>query len=169
MELGVYESLLTAKLFEAIAAADHVRAEYRVVDEAEQPLAITRHLVPIIERSMRVARTADERAELTKRILSVLPDIEVDRETLHPWSPGKIARLEELADAQALTAGRLPRPATPFSDAALMTNSPHEPTLAAELRAEMASADHVDGYVNSNWPRLGGSKWPRPGKAGVAV
>ncbi|GFG48739.1 hypothetical protein MAGR_01800 [Mycolicibacterium agri] len=31
------------------------------------------------------------------------------------------------------------------------------------------SFEPTDGYVNSNWPRLGGSKWPRPGKAGVAV
>jgi HKD family nuclease len=37
-----------------------------------------------------------------------------------------------------------PRPATPLSDAALMTNARHEPTLAAELRAELASAEQVD-------------------------
>ncbi|MFZ1178609.1 MAG: DEAD/DEAH box helicase family protein, partial [Mycobacterium sp.] len=39
---------------------------------------------------------------------------------------------------------RWPRPATPLSDTALMTNARNEPTLAAELRAELASADHVD-------------------------
>ena len=38
----------------------------------------------------------------------------------------------------------LARPRTPLSDAALLTNSPDEPSLAAELKAEMASADSVD-------------------------
>ncbi|GAS88702.1 DNA/RNA helicase [Mycolicibacterium brisbanense] len=45
---------------------------------------------------------------------------------------------------KTLGAAVLPRPATPLSDTALMTNARNEPTLAAELRAELASADHVD-------------------------
>ncbi|MGH3936771.1 MAG: phospholipase D-like domain-containing protein, partial [Pseudonocardiaceae bacterium] len=36
------------------------------------------------------------------------------------------------------------RPATPLSDVALLTNTPGEPSLGAELRAELASADQVD-------------------------
>jgi superfamily II DNA or RNA helicase/HKD family nuclease len=144
MDFGVYESLLTAKLFNTLPTASELRPEYASVDEVEQPLTIARHLAPIIERSMRAARTADDRVELTKRILGVLSDVDVSSEALHPLEPGKITRLEELASGGALDRGRLPRPATPFSDAALMTNSRNEPTLAAELRAEMASADEVD-------------------------
>ncbi|HZU14506.1 MAG TPA: DUF3427 domain-containing protein [Chloroflexota bacterium] len=37
-----------------------------------------------------------------------------------------------------------PRPETPLSEDALLVNAPHEPTLAAELRTEILSADGVD-------------------------
>ena len=39
---------------------------------------------------------------------------------------------------------RLEPPVTPLSSAALLTNAPEEPSLGAELRAELASADRVD-------------------------
>ncbi|MGY4653774.1 DUF3427 domain-containing protein [Mycobacterium sp. URHB0021] len=144
MVLGVYESLLTAKLLRTLTDRDDAIPEYGSVDDAEQPIAIARHLTPIIERSMQLARTADDRAELARRILAVLPDLAVENEALYRYQPGKITRLEEVARAAGLAHGRLPRPATPFSNAALMTNSRNEPTLAAELRAEMGSADEVD-------------------------
>ncbi|OBK55138.1 DUF3427 domain-containing protein [Mycobacterium kubicae] len=144
MDLGVYESLLTAKLLRTLAEQDELSAEYGSVDDAEQPMAIARHLTPIIERSMQLARSADDRAALARRILAVLPDLDAENEALYPYEPGKITRLEEVAIGDGLARGRLPRPATPFSDAALMTNARSEPTLAAELRAEMGSADEVD-------------------------
>ncbi|MCW2685339.1 MAG: helicase, superfamily [Mycobacterium sp.] len=144
VDMGVYESLLTARLNQQLKQRDDLRAEYGAVDEAEQSLTIARHLAPIIERSLRAAGTAEERAELTRRILAVLPDVYADGETLHPFEPGKITRLDEVAGGTVLGGARLPRPATPFSDAALMTNARNEPTLAAELRTELASADHVD-------------------------
>jgi superfamily II DNA or RNA helicase/HKD family nuclease len=143
MERGVYESLLTEKLFRSVNSSSELRPELGTIDDAEQPLAIVRHLAPMIEYSMRVTKSVDERADLVQRILSVLPGIDVNDEMLHPSEPNKVTRLEELARA-GLPQGRLPRPATPFSDAALMTNSRSEPTLAAELRAEMGSADEVD-------------------------
>ena len=144
VDLGVYESLLTEQLDHLLEQRADLRAEYSNVDDAEQALTIARHLSPIIERSLRAAGTPEDRAELTRRILDVLPDTFAGGETLHLLEPGKITRLDEVASATALGSVRLPRPATPFSDAALMTNSRNEPTLAAELRAEMASADHVD-------------------------
>ena len=36
------------------------------------------------------------------------------------------------------------RPATPLSETALLTNSPEDPNLGFELRAELATADRVD-------------------------
>ena len=144
MDLGVYESLLTERLNLELNQRGELRPEYGTVDDAEQPLAITRHLAPIIEQSLRTVSTADDRAELVRRILEVLSDAYADGELLHQLEPGKISRLDEVMSATALGSVRLPRPATPFADAALMTNARTEPTLAAELRAEFASADHVD-------------------------
>jgi hypothetical protein len=36
------------------------------------------------------------------------------------------------------------RPGIPLSDTALITNSPEDPSLGFELRAELATADRVD-------------------------
>src|SRR3954470_22675547 len=69
MRTGVYESLLTADLDEQLRADRQLQAEFGAVDDAEQALAIALHLAPLIERSLRVARSAEERADLTRRIL----------------------------------------------------------------------------------------------------
>ena len=144
MHRGIYESLLTDQLNHELEQADDLLAEYGTVDEAEQALTIARHLAPIIERAMRGVGAAEDRVELVRRILEVLPNAHAVGEALHQIEPGKISRLDEVARAGGLAKPRLPRPATPFSDAALMTNARHEPTLAAELRTELASADYVD-------------------------
>jgi hypothetical protein len=128
VDTGVYESLLTAKLYKRLSGDNDLRPGYGSVDEAEQALAIALHLAPIIEKSLRVAGTAEGRAELTRRILAVLPDIDAHDEALRPIEDGRITRLEEVATATALRTTRLARPATPFSDTALMTNARNEPT-----------------------------------------
>ncbi len=141
---GIYESLLTDQLNRQLDQRDDLLPKYGAVDEAEQPLTIARHLTPIIERAMRIAGTVDDRVELVRRILEVLPDVSAAGEELYRVEPGKITRLDEILGSNVPVSSRLPRPATPFSDAALMTNARSEPTLAAELRAELASADKVD-------------------------
>ncbi|MCV7266621.1 DUF3427 domain-containing protein [Mycolicibacterium doricum] len=142
MELGMYESLLTDKLYGQLGQASDLRPAYGAVDSAEQALSITRHLAPSIERALQAIGSTEERTTLARRILELLPD--AGGEALHPLEPGKLTRLEEVASATALDHTPVLRPATPFSDAALMTNARNEPTLAAELRAELVSADHVD-------------------------
>lgn len=141
MDEGLYESLLTDRLDRDLAARPDLSAQIAAVDDAEQPLTLARHLSPLIERALRTARTADERTALTRAILAVLPEPEPD-EAPHQRD-GQIARLDAVTAANRLT--KLPpRPATPLAEAALMTNGRGEPTLAAELRAELASADRVD-------------------------
>lgn len=141
---GLYESLLTERLQQALAGRPDLHPEIDAVDEGEQPLALARHLSAVIEHSLRVAATPQDRAELVRGILLALPEPDAMVEALHQRSPDKIERLDEVRAANRLAVARLPRPATPLSDTALMTNAHNEPTLAAELRAELASADHVD-------------------------
>jgi len=141
---GLYESLLTERLHQTLAGRPDLHPAIDSVDEGEQPLAIARHLIPVIERALRGAATPQARADLVRRIVAVLADPDLTVEALHQREPDTIERLEEVRVAQRLGVARLPRPATPLSDAALMTNAPNEPTLAAELRAELASADRVD-------------------------
>ncbi len=141
---GLYESLLTERLNLALAERPDLRPEIGPVDDGEQPLAIARHLTPLIERALRAAGTPQDRVDVVRRILAALPDPDVMIEALHQRETGKIERLDEVIEADRLGVTRLPRPATPLSDTALMTNGHNEPTLAAELRAELASADQVD-------------------------
>nr|WP_313776924.1 DUF3427 domain-containing protein [Mycobacterium sp.] len=143
MDAGLYESLLTERLNSALAQSSELHAELSTVDDAEQALVLARHLSPLIERRLRAARNAEERAQLTRSILAALGDTDVLIENIYQDDPTKIRRLDAVT-ADVLGSVRPPRPATPLSDAALMTNARNEPTLAAELRAELASADHVD-------------------------
>ncbi|MGH3439822.1 MAG: DEAD/DEAH box helicase family protein, partial [Sciscionella sp.] len=144
MHEGLYESLLTERLHQALVGRPDLQLEIDRIDEGEQPLTIARHLTLVIERSLRAAATPKERADLVHQILAALPDPDVTIEALHQRESGKIERLDEVMAANRLGVARLPRPATPLSDTALMTNAHNEPTLAAELRAELASADRVD-------------------------
>ncbi len=139
----MYESLLTERLNAALLERPDLEPTLSTVDDAEQALTIARHLLPLIERQLKAAGSAEARAELLRNILKVLDDADAQREVLHLDDTAKIRRLDAVR-MKTLGAGVLPRPATPLSDTALMTNARNEPTLAAELRAELASADHVD-------------------------
>lgn len=143
MDVGLYESLLTERLNTALAGRPDLQPDFGNVDDVEQALTITRHLTPLIERQLKAAGNAEARAELLSNILEVLGDPDAQQEVLRQDDPAKIRRLDAVSP-KTLGALHLPRPATPLSDAALMTNARNEPTLAAELRTELASADHVD-------------------------
>ena len=73
MEPGVYESLLTARLHQALNANTDQVPDLQDVDEAEQPLVIARHLAGLIERALQGARTAEARMAMVADILAVLP------------------------------------------------------------------------------------------------
>jgi hypothetical protein len=113
---GLYESLLTERLQQALAAEPDLRTGFGAVDEAEQPLTLTRHLTGLFERALRTAGTPSERAELVRAVLAVLPDPDLLTETPHEREPGRIERLEAVTAAGRLTAVP-PRPATPLSRA----------------------------------------------------
>ncbi len=64
------------------------------------------------------------------------------------------------------------RPKTPLNDAALLTNAPDEPSLAAELKAEIESADRIDllcAFVMWRGLRLLEAPLNRAREAGVPI
>ena len=142
VDVGLYESLLTRRLRQKLAGRADLVPHIGVVDDAEHAVTLARHLTPIIERSLKSVG-AEARAQLVDKILTVLDDPEALDESPYQDDVAKIKRLDALAP-NTLGAPQLPRPTTPLSDAALLTNARNDPTLAAELRAELASADHVD-------------------------
>ncbi len=138
MEEGLYESLISRELqarIEALAGRAHDEAG---IDEAEEPQVLARHVADAVAHRLAGIHSSEERLALVN---SVLGAIDSDRTVVPPARQLLgISRSDQLASRSL---GAI-RPRTPLAEAALLTNSPDEPSLAAELKAEMASADSVE-------------------------
>jgi superfamily II DNA or RNA helicase/HKD family nuclease len=134
---GVYESLRTSGLNDLIQRSAGLTPRFTAVDAADAPEVLARHVADSVRRSLAGVRDESERVTLVNELLDVLSDDDAR----------VVDRLEQLiALSRQIAPGvhELARPVTPLSSAALLTNAPEEPSLGAELRAEMASADRVD-------------------------
>lgn len=135
---GLYESVVTPDLRARLAAIENLTAAELAVDKADEPHVIARHVAQVVQRHLEGVNDRDQRLATVNAVLTALDA----RESIEP--PTRL--LGSLLDApRARGSGRYAaRPKTPLSEAALLTNARDEPSLAAELRAEMASADSVD-------------------------
>jgi superfamily II DNA or RNA helicase/HKD family nuclease len=139
LQPGLYESLLTTHLERQLAHADDVLADLGDVDPAEQPHVLARHIYEEATRALAGLRDTDSRLNLVNTLLTQLAT--VDRQV----APGPRQLLSVLPAGVGPERRATPvRPSTPLSDAALLTNAPGEPSLGAELKAEIATADQVD-------------------------
>ena len=64
-----------------------VHPDFATVDGAEQARAITGYPEALIDRSLRSARTVEDRAAMTQRIVAVLPEAVTDGAALHRIDP----------------------------------------------------------------------------------
>ena len=138
VEEGLYESLISDELrsfLERLTGASHIETP---VDPAEEPLVLARHVAEVVHHRLSTIRDSGERLTVVNDVLNALePAARVDPPTHHLLAvkgdgPRRGGRSLDV------------RPRTPLADAALLTNARDEPSLAAELKAEMASADSVD-------------------------
>lgn len=138
MQEGLYESLVTDALAHALGTTRDDRAAIAPVETGEQPHVLARHVAEVVQRRLAAIGDEAERLDVTNAVLRALEPAEI----IH--SPAR--QLMSVVDGTALGAeGRFTyRPRTPLSEAALLTNARDEPSLAAELKAEMKSADSVD-------------------------
>jgi superfamily II DNA or RNA helicase/HKD family nuclease len=133
---GVYESLHTTGLARQLDQLD-LTPVFGDIDAADAPEVLARHIAGVVRRALAGERDEAKRVALANELIDLIGD----HEDLVS------ERLQQLI---ALTRHVMPgthdlvRPVTPLSDAALLTNAPEEPTLGAELRSELASADRVD-------------------------
>ena len=139
MERGLYEQLVTVGLQSRLATMDPDEARTRPVDRGDQPHVLARHIEAAVQRVLAATGDPEQRLTIVNALLSTLVEAS-DSVTepasqllavLGPAGPGATA-LEDV------------RPATPLSEAALLTNSHGEPNLGSELRAELDSCDEVD-------------------------
>lgn len=137
---GLYELLATERLRASLSKVPELEPQFGRIEDEEFPDVFTRHLAGAVRQALAQARPAD-RVALANRLLRVL-----ERDDLIGDIP---SQLESLYRPDALKRRQLRRPTTRLSDSALLTNSKEDPNLAAELRAEMESANTVDLYAPS--------------------
>lgn len=138
MRRGLYEELVSRRLERLLEESPDLEAELAPIDPEEQPHVLARHVAVALTRRLRQERDPEKRLAFTNALLDLL---DADETVLD--GPRQLLSLAE-PSAPGIVALDRTRPATPLSDAALLTNASGEPALASELRAEMSSADHVD-------------------------
>lgn len=132
---GLYELLHTSGLTDRLRAVPDLEATSCPIDDDSSTEALSRHVAETVKR-MLASTAAENRVAKVNQLLSIIdPDNEV--------TPGP-TQLRSLHRPDALKRRQLRRPTTHLSDAALLTNGRDDPNLAAEIRAEIESADSVD-------------------------
>ena len=137
--IGVTQRLLTTALERELARhGDDVTPLVVQIDDAEVPERLSRHVGALVARHL--AGLKDEgRVEAVRRILEVIGEPE-EAPVGKPSEVLAVTPNRAVIDESYVTT----RPQTPLNDAALLTNARHDPSLASEIRAELASADSVD-------------------------
>nr|WP_304412050.1 DEAD/DEAH box helicase [Citricoccus sp. CH26A] len=141
MPVGVYESLLTEGLSDRLA---HLQdSTYRTLDVpgGEDPQRLTNHVSTVIRHALEAERDVSKRVELAQQIIGLLGE---DYRSELPDVHNGLSTLAEIRRVDDPSQAMMTRPEAPLSDAALLTNSSHEPSLGAELRSEIETADRVD-------------------------
>lgn len=132
---GLYELLSTDLLDIRLNQSSELRPTFAEVEDEDAPDILSRHVADAVRQALAAARPND-RVALANRLLQEL-------NTPERIAEGPI-QLQSLNRPDTLKRRNLRRPATRLSDSALLTNSKDDPNLAAELRAEMESANTID-------------------------
>ncbi len=143
---GVYEQLITHGLHDRIEELE--AAGWKAIDaevSAESsPHVLARHVGEAVGRRLSQLPHDKQVAvanQLMRSLAASAPDPDAD-ETVGAIADGP-RQLLALAEQEAPGVYAI-RPLTPLSDTALITNAPDDPSLGAELRAELATADRID-------------------------
>ncbi|MBC9731291.1 DUF3427 domain-containing protein [Streptomyces sp. TRM68367] len=143
---GVYEKLITSDVqdeLERFTAAGWKAIDAEVTEEST-PHVLARHIGGVV--SQRLSQLPPEdRVGVANRILRSLAasapgPSEAEAASIIVEGPRQLLTLarQEAPGVYAL------RPLTPLSETSLITNSPEDLSLGAELRAELATADRID-------------------------
>ncbi|MFD5277052.1 DUF3427 domain-containing protein [Pseudarthrobacter sp. NPDC058362] len=135
MPEGLYELLNTDVLGEHLRQEQGLQPVFTEINEEDSPDILARHVADAVRRALASTKPAD-RVALANGLLQELDS----RDRIAPGP----TQLQSLHRPNKLKSRNLRRPNTKLSDSALLTNSKDEPNLAAELRAEMESANTVD-------------------------
>ncbi|MEU8587947.1 DUF3427 domain-containing protein [Streptomyces sp. NPDC048664] len=145
-EAGVYEQLITEGLQGRIEAWEAAgwKAIHSEVSEASAPHVLARHIGEAVGRRLSQLPQQQQVAaanQIMQALAVSAPDPDEDPSTAAIADGPR--QLMALAEREADGVYAI-RPLTPLSETALITNAPGDPSLGAELRAELATADRID-------------------------
>ncbi|MFI9493691.1 DUF3427 domain-containing protein [Streptomyces halstedii] len=141
--VGLYETLITHRLERRLKQLDDTgwRSIDALVGQESAPHVLARHIGDIVRRILG-GLSPEEQVLAANHILESLNTIEGATQWIDLITDGP-RQLHSIAEQEAPGVYAI-RPATPLSETALLTNSPEDPSLGFELRAELATADRVD-------------------------
>ncbi|MES9519895.1 DUF3427 domain-containing protein [Streptomyces capoamus] len=140
---GIYEQLVTEAVqvrLEGLEAAGW-KAIHGVVSAESTPHVLGRYVGEAVRRKLSQL-PYDQQVSVANRVLQALASDPAGDDTPSAIAEGP-RHLLALAEQEAPGVYAV-RPLTPLSETALITNSPDDPTLGSELRAELATADRID-------------------------
>ena len=145
---GLYESLLTERLAQAIASLESgLKAHTRTLSPAEAPDRLVLHLSRVIERVL-ASLPDGERVKAGAALVAKLIEQATQPDHLDLREDAPLPEGEFLAEITALLPdgrpGHIAPPVVPLLDTALMTNAPGEPRLVSQLVSEIPSAERID-------------------------
>jgi superfamily II DNA or RNA helicase len=148
---GLYEWLLTAALDRDLGAVNEalLHAEIGDLADAEASDRLSRHVASVLARTIESLPDRDRAAlgaNLAQELLTRLGSVQegaIDADKDLPLAPPRVlnALLRRMPDGRP---EMLETPLTPLLDTTLLTNSPGEPSIGYELKAEVNSADSID-------------------------
>jgi len=140
---GLYERLITSRLEEHLKTLDAGgwKTIEQKVGEFSSPHVLARHVADTV-RQIFASLPPHEQVIAANHILGSISTLDGAKQWVDLIADGP-RQLIAVAEQEAPGVYSV-RPATPLSETALITNSPEDPNLGFELRAELATADRVD-------------------------
>nr|ACJ24885.1 putative ATP-dependent helicase [Streptomyces pactum] len=140
---GLYERLITHRLEGRLQQLDAGtwRAIEQHVGAGSTPQVLARHIAETVHRVL-TQLPAEQQVGAANQILESIGTLDGAHQWIDLVADGP-RQLTAVAEEEAPGVYSI-RPATPLSEAALITNAPEDPNLGSELRAELATADQVD-------------------------
>lgn len=140
---GVYEKLITEDVHDELGQLEAMgwKAIDAEVSKESSPHVLARHVGEVVARTLNQL-PSDQRVPFVNKVLESLATGQTDVEPISTVVDGP-RQLLALAKREAPGAYAI-RPLTPLSETSLLTNSPEDLSLGAELRAELATADRID-------------------------
>ncbi|MFD9192035.1 DUF3427 domain-containing protein [Streptomyces phaeochromogenes] len=141
---GVYEQLITRNLHSQIERleASGWKAIHEEVSAESSPHVLARHIAEAVGRRLSQLPHDKQVAAANQILRSLAESAPGSDEAVGTIVDGP-RQLLTLAEQEAPGVYAL-RPLTPLSETSLITNASDDPSLGAELRAELATADRID-------------------------